>query len=70
MSDVCYSRIYGLFVSDDVVMFNCNVDLGCEDIVMDYVDIVLEKVGYVVLVFCKNVCGSYFSLFVSCIKKY
>ncbi|CAF2344089.1 unnamed protein product [Brassica napus] len=70
VSDVRYSRIYGSSASDDAVTFNCNADLGCEDIVMDHVDIVSAKAGHAVSASCKNVRGSYFSSPVSCIKKH
>lgn len=49
---------------------NCDVNLGCVDIVMDYVNIVSVKLGYKVFVFCKNVYGKYFDFVISCQKKY
>ncbi|KAG2300326.1 hypothetical protein Bca52824_036798 [Brassica carinata] len=69
VSDVRYSRIYGTSASDDAVTFNCNADLGCDNIVMDHVNIVSAKAGQVVSASCNNVHGSYLNSPVSCIKK-
>lgn len=69
VSDVRYSRIYGTSASDDAVTFNCNADLGCDDIVMDHVNIVSAKAGHQVSASCNNVHGSYLNSPVSCYKK-
>ncbi|KAF3569162.1 hypothetical protein DY000_02018786 [Brassica cretica] len=70
VSDVRYSRIYGSSASDEAVTFNCNADLGCEDIVMDHVNIVSAKAGQGVSASCTNVRGSYFYSPINCIKKH
>lgn len=69
VSDVRYSRISGSSASDNAVTFNCNADLGCDDIVMDDVNIVSAKAGQVVSASCNNVHGSYLNSPVSCINK-
>ncbi|CAH8358688.1 unnamed protein product [Eruca vesicaria subsp. sativa] len=69
VSNVRYSRIYGSSASDEAITLNCDADLGCEDIVMDHVNIVSATAGHVVSASCKNVHGSHFDSLISCFNK-
>ncbi|KAL1195442.1 putative polygalacturonase [Cardamine amara subsp. amara] len=69
VSSVRYSRIYGSSASDEAITLNCDADLGCQDIVMENVNMVSSISGHKLFASCKNAHGSYFATPVSCITQ-